>query len=270
MATLESAFFDLSYLDTLANGNTVVHRLDPRTKVLTAVLFVICVVSFDKYVIAAMLPFALFLTITMGLGDVPAVYIMKKLIITSPFAVMIGIFNPLFDQQTALHLGSLAVSGGWISFLSILLRFCLTVSAMFVLIATTGFNSVCMALEKLGIPKIFAVQLLMLYRYIFVLIEEGQRMYRARTLRSFQKRRMDMKTFSYFIGQLLLRTLDRGQRIHQAMLCRGFDGTVRTRQTLHLTLQDVLVFCSCSILLMGLRLYDISNLLGRFLMEILT
>lgn len=270
MATIESAFFDLSYLDTLANGNTVIHRLDPRIKVLTAILFVVCVVSFDKYTIAAMIPFAVFLTITMRLGNVPAIYILKKLAIASPFAIMIGIFNPLFDQQIILHLGSLAVSGGWISFFSILLRFCLTVSSMLVLISTTGFNAVCMALEKLGVPNIFAVQLLMLYRYIFVLIEEGQRMYRARTLRSFQQRGMDMKIFSYSIGQLLLRTLDRGQRIHQAMLCRGFDGTIRTRQTLHFTRRDSLVFFICTLLLIGMRQYDLANLLGRFFMEILT
>ncbi|MDP3480501.1 MAG: cobalt ECF transporter T component CbiQ [Desulfoprunum sp.] len=270
MAKIESAFFDLSYLDTLATGKTVIHRLDPRIKVLTAALFVICVVSFDKYVIAAMLPFALFLITIMGLGGIPAIYVMKKLALASPFAIMIGIFNPLLDQQIILHLGSMAVSGGWISFLSIVLRFCLTVTAMLVLIATTGFNSVCMALEKLGMPKIFAVQLLMLYRYIFVLIAEGQRMYRARAIRSFQKRRMDMKTFTHLVGQLLLRTIDRGQRIHQAMLCRGFDGTIRTRQTLRFTLRDLLVFCVCGILLIGMRRYNIANLLGQLFMEILS
>ncbi len=269
MAKIESAFFDLSYLDTLATGKTAIHGLDPRIKVLTAALFVVCIVSFDKYVIAAMLPFALFLTIVMGLGGVPASFVMKKLALTSPFAIMIGIFNPLLDQQIMLHLGSVAVSGGWISFLSILLRFCLTVTAMLVLIATTGFNSVCMALEKLGMPKIFAVQLLMLYRYIFVLIAEGQQMYRARTIRSFQKRRMEMKTFTYLVGQLLLRTIDRSQRIHQAMLCRGFDGIIRTRQTLRITARDLLVFCLCSILLIAMRRYDIANLLGQLFMEIL-
>lgn len=270
MAKIESAYFDMGYLDRLATGKTVIHRLDPRVKVLTAALFVICVVSFDKYVVAAMIPFALFLTTVMGLGGVPAIFVMKKLALSSPFAIMIGIFNPLLDQQILLHLGSLAVSGGWISFLSILLRFCLTVTAMLVLIATTGFNSVCMALEKLGMPKIFAVQLLMLYRYIFVMIAEGQRMYRARAIRSFQKRRMDMKTFTHLIGQLLLRTIDRGQRIHQAMLCRGFDGTIRTRQTLRFSLRDLLVGCICGILLIGMRGYNISNLLGQLFMEILT
>ena len=66
---------------------------------------------------------------------------------------VITIFNPLFDQQTLLQLGPLAISGGWVSFVSILLRFALTVFAALILIATTSFTGVCMALERLGAPR---------------------------------------------------------------------------------------------------------------------
>ena len=270
MAHIESAFIDLSAFDTLAAGDSIVHRLDPRVKVLIAMLFVVCVVSFDKYVIGAMLPFVLILTLVMGLGAVPRSFILKKLILVSPLAVLLGMFNPFFDQQIHLYLGPVAVSGGWLSFVSILLRFGLTVSAMLILIATTGFNAVCMALEKMGMPKIFAVQLLLLYRYIFVLMAEAQRLQRARALRSFGLRGTDMRTFGHLIGGLLLRTLDRGQRIHQAMLCRGFDGTIRIRQTPRLTGYDALLCALACLLLIGMRLFDISLLLGRFLTGIVT
>jgi cobalt/nickel transport system permease protein len=265
MANIESAFIDLGYLDTLATRDSAIHRLDPRVKVLTTALFVICIVSYDKYVLSALLPFVLFLTLVMGLGGVPAHFILKKLVLVSPFAILLGMFNPFFDQQPLVSLGPIAISGGWLSFLSILLRFCLTVGAMLLLIATTGFNAVCMALEKMGMPKIFAVQLLLLYRYIFVLMNEGQRMYRARSLRSFQGRGTDMKTLGHLIGGLLLRTLDRGQRIHLAMLCRGFDGTIRIRRIPRLTARDVVLFFLSSLILIGMRCSDLPMLLGRFL-----
>lgn len=264
MAKIESAFFDLSYLDALANGNTPVHRIDPRIKVLTAALFVICVVSFDKYAISALLPFGLVLLAVMGLAAIPAGYLVKKLLLISPFAVMVGIFNPLFDQQPLLHLGAFTVTGGWISFLSILLRFALTVGAVLILIATTGFNAVCMAMVKLGMPKIFAVQLLILYRYIFVLIDEGLRMYQARAMRSFKRRAMGLKTFAHLVGQLLLRTLDRAERIHLAMLCRGFDGTIRIRQVLRITARDFIVLAGTTALLLIMRSYDLPEIVGRF------
>ncbi|MFH0784881.1 MAG: cobalt ECF transporter T component CbiQ [Pseudomonadota bacterium] len=264
MAKIESAFFDLSLLETLANNNTIIHRIDPRIKVLTTAFFIISIVSFSKYSISAMLPFGLFLVILMGLANIPAGYLGKKLLLVSPFAVMVGIFNPLFDQQPLLQLGTLTITGGWISFLSILLRFTLTVSAVLILIATTGFNAVCMAMVKMGMPKIFAVQLLILYRYIFVLIDEGLCMHRARTLRSFQRKAMGLKTFGHMIGQLLLRTLDRAQRIHLAMLCRGFDGTIRVRQVLCIKAVDFLVLAGCAALFFVLRYYDLPEMLGRF------
>ena len=269
MAKIESAFFDLSYLETLAGGNTVIHRLDPRIKGLSTALFVLSVVSFDKYVISAMLPFALFLILLAGLAAVPAEYLLKKILLVAPFAVMVGIFNPLLDQQPMLHIGTFVLTGGWLSFFSILLRVSLTVGAVLLLIATTGFHGVCMAMTKLGMPKIFAVQLLMLYRYIFVLIDESLRMYRARTLRTFNNRAMRLATFGHLVGQLLLRTLDRAERIHLAMLCRGFDGTIRIRQTLHITARDVFSFTGCCLVFLFCRFYDLPAIAGELLTGLL-
>ena len=270
MAKIESAFFDLSYLDALARRNTAIHRLDPRIKVIVTALFVICVVSFHKYAISAMLPFALVLVLVMGIAEVPTGYVLRKLFIVSPFAVMVGIFNPLLDHQPLMQLGPIVISGGWLSFFSILLRFGLTVSAVLLLIATTGFNAVCMAMAKLGMPRIFAVQLLMLYRYIFVLIDEGIRIHQARALRSFGKRGLSMKTFSHLVGQLLLRTLDRAQRIHLAMLCRGFDGTIRIQRSLAITTKDFLFLTGCCIILVLLRYFDLPLLLGKLLTGLLS
>ena len=57
--------------------------------------------------------------------------------------------------------------------------------AALILIALTGFNAVCRALTRLGVPRLFVVQLLLFYRYIFVLVDEAERMEMARSLRSF-------------------------------------------------------------------------------------
>lgn len=270
MAAIDAAFLDLSYLDTLARRDTFLHRLDPRIKVLITALFVVCIVSFDKYQIGAMLPFILLLIVAMGLAEIPASLVLKKLLVVSPFAVMVGIFNPLLDQQPVLQLGQVMISGGWISFASILLRVALTVSAVLLLIGCTGFNAVCMAMVRLGMPRIFAVQLLMLYRYLFVLVDEGMRMQQARALRSFGNKGLSMRTFSHLIGQLLLKTLDRAQRIHLAMLCRGFDGTIRIRRTLRLTVTDLLVLAGSAAVILAMRVIDLPMLVGQYLTGILS
>jgi cobalt/nickel transport system permease protein len=269
MAKIESSLFDLGALDTLAGGQSAVHRLDPRAKLITTLVFVCTVVSFGKYEISALLPFALFPVALVLAADLPAGMLLKKLLLAAPFAFFIGIFNPLIDRQILLQFGSLEISGGWISFTSILLRFALTVFAALILIATTSFTGVCMAMERLGAPRIFALQLLFLYRYLFVLVDEAVRMVRARALRSFHGRGMGMKVAGHIAGQLLLRTLDRAQRIHQAMLCRGFDGEIRMLRPLHIGRPEVLFTLGWSALFLLLRSVNLSRMFGDFLTELI-
>lgn len=214
-------------MDLLSYQDTPVHKIDPRAKFITTLLFILTVVSFGKYEISMLVPFVIFPVYLITAGNIPPVYILKKIIFVSPFAVMIGIFNPVFDREIIMHLGGAGISGGWISFISIIIKFSLTVSTALALIACTGFNNICFAISRLGAPKIFAVQLLFLYRYIFVLAEEAARMVRARNLRSFDGKGKGINTFSSMLGSLLLRTIDRAERIHLAMLCRGFDGNIR-------------------------------------------
>jgi cobalt/nickel transport system permease protein len=265
MAKIESSLFDLGALEILAGQQSTIHCLDPRAKLITTLVFVCIVVSFGKYEISALLPFILFPLALVHAADLPAGILLKKLLQVLPFALFIGAFNPLLDRQILLQIGSCEISGGWISFASILLRFALTVFAALILIATTSFTGVCMAMERLGAPRIFTLQLLFLYRYLFVLIDEAIRMVRARALRSFNGRGMGLKVAGNMAGQLLLRTLDRAQRIHQAMLCRGFDGEIRMLRPLHIGRNEVLFTLGWSAFFLLLRLVNLPQLLGDFL-----
>jgi cobalt/nickel transport system permease protein len=269
MSKIESALLNIGYLDRLSYQQTSLHRLDPRVKLLTTLVFIVTVVSFDKYAITGLIPFIIYPVVLIAMGNLPPGYLLKKIALAAPFAFFIGIFNPLLDRNVMVHLGPLAISGGWVSFASIMLRFVLTVSAALILIAGTGLNAVCLALEKLGTPRAFVVQLLFLYRYIFVLTDEALRLVRARALRSFQGRGMGLKVFSYMIGQLLLRTLDRAQRIHLAMLSRGFDGKIRQIRPLKVQGRDILFFLGWSALFVLWRWYNIPHLLGTVATEFL-
>ena len=232
MGKLEHHFYDIGYLDTLSSQDTAVHRLDPRAKLITTVVFIATVVSFGKYEISALIPFVFYPAFLLAVGNLPLAYILRKILLVSPFAVLVGVFNPVLDQAAIMTIGDLSITGGWVSFASILVRFTLTVGAAMTLVAVTGFNAVCMALEKLGAPRFFALQLLFLYRYLFVLVDEAVRMIRARSLRVFNGRGMNLTAYGSLLGHLLLRTLNRAQRIHSAMWCRGFDGNIRIMKPL--------------------------------------
>jgi cobalt/nickel transport system permease protein len=263
---IDAAFYEIGKLDTLAEKDSLIHRLDPAAKVLTTLTFIVFVVSFDKYAITGLLPFFIYPIILVSLGDLPFFYFIKKLLLVSPFVIFIGIFNPFLDREILVRFGPIALSGGWISFISILLRFALTVGAALLLIATTGFPAICMALNRLGAPRIFTVQLLFLYRYLFVLTEESIRMLRAHALRSFQKG-IRFATFKQLLGNLLLRTMDRAQRIHMAMLSRSFTGEIRLIREFHIGSVEILFTTGALFSFILLRIYNLPELLGQLLLR---
>lgn len=266
MAEAAGTFIDLNYLDQLSNGESFVHRLDPRAKLLTVTVFIAVVVSFDRYEVSALLPYFFFPAVLIPLAGIPARYLTRKYLFLLPFAVLIAIFNPVFDREPIMLLGTYAVSGGLVSFASIIVRFTLTVLAAFILIAVTGFGGVCLALERFKVPKVFCVQLMMLYRYIFVLADEAVRMARAREMRSAGTKGNGVTVFGSLIGHLLLRTWGRAQRVHMAMLSRGFNGEFHTRRPLALKAPDiafVLFWCPLFVLF---RFLNPAYAIGRLLL----
>jgi cobalt/nickel transport system permease protein len=262
MVKIDQNLFDIGRLDTLAMGDSPLHRLDPRAKLITTLIFIITVVSYGKYELFALIPFFIFPMFQIASGGLPVAYLLRKVMIVAPFAVFIGMFNPVLDREILIRLGSLNISGGWVSYFSILVRFVLTVTAALSLIALTGFNTVCLALEKIGTPRPFVVQLLFLYRYIFVLADEAARLVRARSLRSFESKGMGFKPFVSMLGQLLLRTLDRAQRVHLAMRCRGFEGHIPILRPMHFGSNEVRHVAAWLFLFVLLRFSNLATKLG--------
>lgn len=265
MAAIDGALLDFKQLDQMAAGDSVLHRLDPRAKVLVTLIFIVSVVSYDRYQLSALIPFFLFPAVVIGLADLPAGYLLKKVALVCPFALLVGIGNPIFDRAVMVQLGPLAISGGWISCASIVLRAALTVSAALILVAVTGFPAICRALERLGMPRPFAVQLHFLYRYIFVLTEEGMRASRARDLRSCGKKGRGLASYASLLGHLLLRTWQRAERIHMAMLARGFRGAFHGRAEWRFGPGDLCFLLGWSAFFIALRLYNGSELAGALL-----
>jgi cobalt/nickel transport system permease protein len=255
-------------MDLLSYQDTVIHKIDPRAKLLVALFFILTVLSFGKYEISSLIPFFLFPIYLLSYGNIPAIYIIKKIVMVSPFVFMIGIFNPIIDRNTIIYLASFGISGGWISFTSIIIKFILTVSTAFTLIACTGFNNICFALNRLGVPKIFSTQLLFLYRYIFVLAEEAARMIRARNLRSFNGKGRGIKSYGPLLGNFFLRTINRAERLHLAMLCRGFDGNIRIMNRFRFGVSEFLFIFIWISLFILFRLVNVTQIIGIFFMRL--
>ncbi len=267
--TFDEEFFDIGRLDRLSYKSSPVHRLDPRAKLIATFLFLFTVISFSKYEISGLFPLFLFPLLLMIIGEIPFLFILKKVLLVSPFAVFIGIFNPLLDTNQVWILPGFTLAAGWVSFFSILLKFVLTISAALLFIATTPFPNVCHALRSLGLPLLFVSQLLFLYRYLFVLTEEVMRMIRARDMRSFGAKGTEIKVFVRIIGTLFLRTLERAERIYSAMLSRGFRGDLPILRPFRIRVIDLLFLAVTASSTLFFRFYPVTQGVGRLAQELL-
>ena len=111
------------------------------------------------------------------------------------------------------------------------------------------------------------VQLLLLYRYLFVLMDEAGRMRRARALRA-GTTKVSIRDATGMLTALLLRTVDRSEAIWRAMLVRGFEGELRSPRQLHWHSPDtvflLLVTAGCVVL----RMNPIANRLGGWILNL--
>ncbi|HYH02670.1 MAG TPA: cobalt ECF transporter T component CbiQ [Bacillota bacterium] len=264
MKGIEAAEHNLRYLEELALQPTLVGRVDPTVKLLTTLIFSVVVASFSRYALLELLPLVFYLLVLIILGELPVGYLMKRVMWAAPFALFVGIGNLFLDHSPVLNLNGVVITGGWISFTTIMMKFTLTVLAVLILIATTGINQIGAALYRIRLPRIWVGQLLFLYRYLFVLLEESNRMIRAYTLRSGEKRGVHAQAWGSLLGQLLLRTYDRAHRIHQAMLCRGYEGKLPVLRRSRLRLADGIFFAGWSVFFLLVRCVNLPQIMGDF------
>jgi cobalt/nickel transport system permease protein len=264
MSAMGDASHTLQSIDALASRPSTLTGLDLRARILATFAFIVFVVSFDRYTVLALLPFALFPVALCSLGGIPLRWVARHVLVASPFAIMLGILNPLLDQAPHVNLLGVIVSGGWVSFTSILLRFALTVSAALVLVASAGLPAICWGLQQLGVPRVFTLQLLFLHRYAVVLTGEASRMRMAHDLRA-GGGGLRLPHYASLTGHLLLRSLDRAQRIHQAMMARGFNGQLHGTNTTHWSNADSIFLVSCVSAFALARVINLPIELGQWL-----
>jgi cobalt/nickel transport system permease protein len=203
------------FIDRYSGMDSPIHRLDPRVKTICVFLFVLAVVLTPQNRFAAFFLYAVLIFATALLTDIPLSFILKRSLIIVPFVLMIGLFNLFFKPFSV--------------FLNILAKSWLSVLALIILSATSDFPTLLKALESLGTPKLLTTILSFMYRYIFTLIDQVTRLERARVARSYGRRGLfQLLALGNMLGSLFINTYERGERIYQAMLARGYHGHAHT------------------------------------------
>jgi cobalt/nickel transport system permease protein len=238
--------FDLS--DHYRPLDSVIHRLDPRVKVVTT-LFLILGISLTPQ--GAWMAFGGYLLLILALAILSrlgAGFTLKRSFVALPF-VLVAIPLPFTTPGDRLFslplLGWVASVEGTVMFASVLLRTWLAVQAAIWMTAVTRFPELLWALGALRMPKSLVAVIGFMYRYLFVMADEAVRMIRARSARAPQNVKGTRPSFVWqgrvagaMVGSLFLRALDRSERIYAAMLSRGYDGHMRTLQRFEMGLAD--------------------------------
>jgi len=220
-------------VERLAAGDSPIHRLDPRVKLVSVLVFVICVSLLPKSPMFFYLAPAGLVIAILALARLPLGFVFSRTLLVLPFVGLVALFLPFTRGPTELfHLEGLGLSvyaEGLELAAAILAKGVLAILAVESLVFTTRFHRLLLAMRWLRVPRAVVAILGFLFRYLDLLSNESLRVQRARRARTpGRTRRLRGRSTGGMVGRLLLRTLGRAERIHRAMVARGFDGEIRT------------------------------------------
>ena len=265
MANIAKSSQNLRWMDDQSDKDTLIHSFNPVIKLIVSLIYIFVIISFDNYSPARLIPFIFYIFIVSSLAEVSVFHLLKLSAVSLPLIIGIGILNPFFNREIAYYIGSVPISFGMLSFFTLFFKSILTVLSGLLLVATTGINDLGVAFRKVGLPKIFTVQIMLTYRYITVLMEEVNRTLTAYSLRA-NKKKINYKSFGSLAGNILLRTIDRSQKIYEAMCLRGFEGEYRTANNISVQSKDFLYLFIWGSFFVLMRYYNITELIGSLIM----
>lgn len=209
------------------HGTTRLHQLPAVVKVAALLVFVGAVVATPREAFGSFAVEAVLLTVAIGWAKIPPRFVLRRLIIEVPF-VLFAVMMPFLGGGERVAVGPLMLSqeglwGAW----SILVKGTLGVSASILLAATTEVADLLEGLERLKVPRLMIAIAGFMVRYLDVVTGEVQRMRVAMASRGYAPRWAgDAGPMAAAAGALFIRSYERGERVHRAMLARGYTGTM--------------------------------------------
>jgi cobalt/nickel transport system permease protein len=242
--------------DQFRDNHSAVHNLDARVKVVIALAYILCasLVPVGQFVAFALL--WLLVLGGIGLARIGIGYVLRRSVVALPFALAAITLPFTVPGQTLFTLpllGGLSVSlEGTLRFLSIVIKSWLSLQMALLLVSVTPFPQLLWSLRALRLPPLLVTIVGFTYRYLFILSDEVLRLLRARAARSAERAGVRSggsltwrgKVAGRMAGSLLIRSLERSERIYTAMAARGYQGEMRLLTQAHWHPNDWLALSS--------------------------
>jgi cobalt/nickel transport system permease protein len=187
-----------------------VHRWPAAMKLGGAMIVIVGTVLAPVSCTVWFLGAGLLLLLVAGLSRLSPLFLLRRLLVLSPFVLGVALVNALQPAARA-------------TFLGIALKSILCLLTVILVSNTTPFSEILRVLQQVQIPALLTTTMALMHRYLFVLADEAERMRRARASRTFRPgRRLHWQTLATVIGQLFVRASERAERIYDAMCARGW------------------------------------------------
>ncbi|MFF9687341.1 cobalt ECF transporter T component CbiQ [Streptomyces sp. NPDC014623] len=209
------------------HGHSPVHALPPHCKLTAVLCFVVVVVSTPREAVWAFALYALLLAAVAAAARIPPGFLLKRLAVEVPFvafAVLMPFVVP--GERTELLGVPVSVPGLWGAW-NVLAKGTLGVAASVILASTTELRALLLGLQRLKLPPLLVQIAAFMIRYGDVVTDELRRMSVARRSRGFEARGVrHWGVLARTAGALFIRSYERGERVHLAMVSRGYTGTM--------------------------------------------
>jgi cobalt/nickel transport system permease protein len=212
--------------ETFANGNSLVHRLDPRVKAFFALVFSVMAAVADRF--PALILALVMAVVLVAMARLSARAVAYRIGVVNGFVLLLWLMLPFtYPGASLFHIGPLAVSReGTLFALLITVKSNAIILACIALLSTTHLMELGRALGRLRVPDKIIHVLLFMLRYLGVIDREYLRLRASMKVRCFQPRTnlRTYRTYANMVGMLLINSYERAEAIYAAMLCRGFKG----------------------------------------------
>ena len=207
------------------HGHSQLHRAPAHLKVLALLAFVVMVVATPKDWFPAYAGYLLVLVGVIAVSQVPPSYLLKRMVVEVPFVVF-ALLMPFIATGPRTEVLGLSLSeAGLMSAWALLAKGTLGVLASLTLAATTEPRDLLVGLERLRMPHQLVQIMGFMIRYLDVVTDEMRRMRIARESRGFSARNpRHWPVVARSAGALFIRSYERGERVHLAMVSRGYTG----------------------------------------------
>jgi cobalt/nickel transport system permease protein len=233
-----------------------VHRLDPRAKLVGFIGLTVVAVTAPLAAWPVWVACASVLALAAAVARIGPRTVWRRARLVLPLVLFVGAFVPFARTgQVVASLGPFDITReGLEVWAAASIKATIgTVSAV-LLAATTAYPQVLRGLEALRVPRTLTMIAAFMYRYLFVIVDEVQRMRAARDARGYRPRTMfGAGAVGRVASALFLRTHARGERVYLAMLSRGYDGHMRHLVPLTFRTADAAFVTAIALALLPLR-----------------